>query len=169
MDWKEQYRHPNWQRKRLEALEEADYVCRRCGGGDDTLHVHHRRYIKGRKVWEYAVRELEVLCESCHEITHSELELLKGLIAQIPSDALNEVIGLLTGFCSTAIGPIREVSTEHALSVVGEDDPMVQLGKVAGDIQRSNGRLILQVKELVDSYVPQKLTKEEIQELRENF
>lgn len=138
MDWKEQYRHPNWQRKRLEALEAADYVCQRCFDGEAHLHVHHRHYFKGRKVWEYSLRELEVLCESCHLETHAELAVLGTLLAQIPSDAMSEVIALVAGFCSEATGPIREVDPSGPIHFVGTDFFMVKIGRIAGMIQAKN-------------------------------
>lgn len=51
-------------------------MCQRCFSEDKTLHVHHKQYIDGRKVWEYEAPELLVLCDECHEQEH---ELLKGL------------------------------------------------------------------------------------------
>lgn len=66
MDFKDQYKHPMWQKKRLEALNDAGFMCQRCCGDEEQLHVHHKVYVKGRKIWEYAISELSVLCESCH-------------------------------------------------------------------------------------------------------
>lgn len=103
--WKDQYKHPLWQKKRLEALEAAEYSCERCYDAENTLHVHHKRYIKGRAIWEYSVSELNVLCESCHGVAHAEKEMLQGLIAKLHPDATGEIIGLIAGYCDSVSGP----------------------------------------------------------------
>lgn len=130
MEFKEQYKHPNWQKKRLEALTGADYVCQRCYDGDSQLHVHHKRYVKGRKIWEYATGELEVLCESCHELAHGEKEVLQSLIADLPSEAISEIISLVAGYCSVAIGPAG-IETSHVIGFVGQNR-VVDAGILAG-------------------------------------
>ena len=48
-----QYKHPLWQKKRLEALSGSGFECQNCGSKDDQLHVHHKSYVKGRNVWDY--------------------------------------------------------------------------------------------------------------------
>lgn len=68
----EQLRHPNWQRKRLEILQRDEFTCQACHDSESTLHVHHRRYIKGNKVWEYDDNDLVTLCEECHEDAHAK-------------------------------------------------------------------------------------------------
>lgn len=68
--FKNQYKHPLWQKKRLEVLESHEYRCQFCGDGDSELHVHHLRYVSGRNVWEYDLDELSCLCESCHKYIH---------------------------------------------------------------------------------------------------
>lgn len=57
MAYRDQLLHPNWQRKRLEMLEAAGWECTSCGGAEKTLHVHHKRYVKGRMAWEYEADE----------------------------------------------------------------------------------------------------------------
>ncbi len=72
MTYNEQLRDPRWQRKRLETLSAANWQCRRCRSDRKTLHVHHLAY---RQVapWDYALEELEVLCEACHRLEHAFL------------------------------------------------------------------------------------------------
>src|SRR5688572_480098 len=96
--WSEQYKHPQWQRKRLEALENADWQCENCGDKDMTLNVHHKRYVKGRKVWEYDLHELAVLCEPCHETEHSDKELLNRLLMEMGSGAYRQAACLIGGY-----------------------------------------------------------------------
>ena len=130
--WKEQYKHPLWQKKRLEALESAEFTCQCCMDAESQLQVHHRAYIKGRKIWEYEVGELEVLCESCHSNAHASKEVLNLLIARIPVDALDEIIGLIGGYCSTASGPIRACSVDEASVVCFSGVKNVAVGRIAG-------------------------------------
>ena len=107
MDFKEQYKHPQWQKKRLEALEDAEYVCQRCFDSGRQLHVHHRQYFKGRMVWEYKTSELEVICDSCHSEAHADLDYLKEVLSVLPTECLPEIASLIKGFASVAAGPIR--------------------------------------------------------------
>lgn len=68
--FKEQWKDPRWQKKRLEVLDAAGWACNNCGDTGTTLNVHHKRYLKGRSVWDYDNDLLEVLCEPCHEEHH---------------------------------------------------------------------------------------------------
>jgi hypothetical protein len=76
MAYAEQLKHPNWQKKRLESLQAAGWKCQRCEAKDETLHVHHKKYFKGRMAWEYSLHELAVLCESCHSSVHDDEDFL---------------------------------------------------------------------------------------------
>lgn len=95
MTYREQLLHPNWQKKRLEMLEAAGWECSSCGNKDQTLHVHHRQYMKGRMAWEYSEGELEVLCEDCHQHEHATDELLKEILLLTN---LSENTALVAGF-----------------------------------------------------------------------
>jgi len=70
MNFKQQYLHPKWQKKRLEILSRDNWTCQNCQDNESTLHVHHKEYIKGRKVWEYDNYNFITLCEECHRIGH---------------------------------------------------------------------------------------------------
>ena len=71
MKWKsEELQHPKWQRIRLEVMERDNWACIGCGAQDITLHVHHIRYIEGRKPWEYCMADLTTLCSECHKSSH---------------------------------------------------------------------------------------------------
>lgn len=54
------------QKRRLEIMARDNFVCRQCANDEETLNVHHRWYIGGRKVWEYPDVALITLCEGCH-------------------------------------------------------------------------------------------------------
>ena len=70
MDFKEQYKDPRWQKKRLKVLEYNNFNCRDCETTTKTLHVHHPIYKKGHKIWDYETEELMCLCEDCHSRHH---------------------------------------------------------------------------------------------------
>jgi hypothetical protein len=95
LTYSEQLKHPNWQRRRLEMLAEAKWVCQGCEATEKTLHVHHRQYFKGRMAWEYADDELKVLCETCHAAEHADEELLKQLLLY---QSAAEPVAMLGGF-----------------------------------------------------------------------
>jgi len=65
-----EYKDVRWQKKRLTALEAANWTCTLCGenaqGDASLLHVHHKRYPKGKPVWDVPDEDLTVLCEPCH-------------------------------------------------------------------------------------------------------
>jgi hypothetical protein len=99
IEWAAQYKHPNWQRKRLEALAYYNWECSNCGDKDAQLHVHHKRYVKGRQIWEYEPKELDALCEGCHEEEHYIKNELAELLTELNS---TEVLALLRGYSANA-------------------------------------------------------------------
>lgn len=105
LDYAAQYKHPQWQKKRLEALENSQWTCGGCGAKETTLHVHHKHYVKGRKVWEYDIAELEVLCEPCHEETHAFRGQIAEAVAMYESWELPELAAVIRGFSRSMIGP----------------------------------------------------------------
>lgn len=109
MNYAEQLRHPKWQKKRLEVLQEAEFTCQCCGDSDSPLHVHHRRYVKGRMPWEYGGNELVVVCGSCHGVEHEARKLvLEALLLAIPG-AIDEarIAALIAGYLSVANPPLQ--------------------------------------------------------------
>ena len=60
-----------WQKRRSEILGVRGWKCEQCGATTGTINVHHRRYKKGAKPWEYDDDDLKVLCEKCHHDLHS--------------------------------------------------------------------------------------------------
>lgn len=127
LSYAEQLKHPNWQRKRLERLQLADWECENCGASSNTLHVHHRRYVKGRMAWEYDNEELEVLCEGCHESEHSARSVLDELLASSASRPTDIAVGLLAGYlaCDCAIDDDTESRAKAGR------EPFFDLGVVA--------------------------------------
>jgi hypothetical protein len=72
MKYSEKLRDPRWQRKRLEILSRDNWTCQACDEKEDTLHVHHLKYLRGRDPWDYEDKDLITLCEYCHEQENEE-------------------------------------------------------------------------------------------------
>lgn len=93
MDYKEQIKSPKWQKKRLQILELHNYTCEICGDTETQLHVHHSRYIKGRKIYEYDNDVLMCVCEKCHNEIHNKNKEVKE--EKIYPKYLSELIDLM--------------------------------------------------------------------------
>lgn len=78
MNYPELLKNPLWQKKRLKIMNRDNFKCKNCGSEDNTLMVHHKKYIKGRLPWEYADSLLITYCENCHTMKHSGLEFIKN-------------------------------------------------------------------------------------------
>ncbi len=97
----EKLKDPRWQKKRLEALQEAGFACQICYDSESTLHVHHKQYFKGRDPWEYELAQLGVLCEDCHANEHSQedpLSLVCSRLALDGPDSRGSMAALIAGF-----------------------------------------------------------------------
>lgn len=88
----DQYKTPQWQKRRLERLEASGWACMECESDSAQLHVHHTRYVQGRKVWEYPDGELKVLCDTCHESAHQQKTALQLLIGHMSIHDADEVM-----------------------------------------------------------------------------
>lgn len=86
--YSEKLKDPRWQRVRLEAMELAEWECQKCGASENTLHVHHKQYMKDRDPWDYELNQLAVLCESCHERLHETPDRLIDVISRLPIDGM---------------------------------------------------------------------------------
>ncbi len=135
MKWADQYKHPLWQKKRLEALDKAGYACQCCGDSESQLHVHHKQYFKGRMIWDYTVGELSVLCSECHEAAHAQMDELKSIMSALDPDGVSSVISLIAGYCME----VRSSSVIHDLAPwdIGNsfDEKSFQVGRVAAFIE----------------------------------
>ena len=71
INYKEELKSPEWQRKSCNHKYLDNYICQICGQKDKVVHVHHHFYIEGRHIWEYPDETLVTLCEDCHAKEHS--------------------------------------------------------------------------------------------------
>jgi hypothetical protein len=60
------YLNPLWQKKRLTVLQRDNWTCQQCQSKENTLQVHHKYYLYGKKIWDYPLDTLITLCEYCH-------------------------------------------------------------------------------------------------------
>jgi hypothetical protein len=97
--WYEQLRDPRWQKLRLEVMQRDDFQCQQCGHKDKPLNVHHLRYIRGYKAWDYDPIELRCLCEDCHAGWHELKDAMEAEVASMEcrlslEHALSYMIGV---------------------------------------------------------------------------
>ena len=98
LSYSEQLKHPKWQQRRLEILDKANFSCENCGDDEKTLHVHHRRYVKGRMAWEYEDNELACLCEDCHKLDHYAIDELQEAILGVHVSMMPAIVALVRGY-----------------------------------------------------------------------
>lgn len=138
---------PRWQRKRLEVLDAAGWSCECCGDTKNTLHVHHKRYIKGREPWEYERNRLEVLCEECHQCVHAYKDQLNQVLSEYPSWQAEELFSLLVGFGSKD----GQINVEHFLE---SDGATAQAGVIASTLRHMAESELLEVKSAIQEVGP---------------
>lgn len=97
MNYAQQIKHPNWQRKRLEVLEYYNFECMECGAKESTLNIHHPFYKRGAMIWQYEIEELQCLCEKCHKEEHAIDEQIKKLLSETYADNKLRILGQLKG------------------------------------------------------------------------
>lgn len=126
MEWSQQYKHPEWQRRRLKRLESAGFMCQMCFSTEKQLHVHHKRYVKGRLIWQYEDFELEVACHDCHDEAHELKELIARVVARFPVSLVMSIAGLLVGYAENSGVDTQDDEGEVV------DERAVQIGRLAG-------------------------------------
>lgn len=106
MTYSEKLKDPRWQRRRLEILERDGWACTNCEAKDQTLHVHHKRYERGKQPWESDDDDLETLCEWCHTKETFQMDEIMFLLARnIEGRAARDaVLGLLRAMDSAPRG-----------------------------------------------------------------
>jgi len=80
---------PRWQKKRLEILNQNDFICQLCYEEGKTVNVHHLFYLPNHQPWEYPNFCYMVLCDDCHrdnDLDETFLQLI-GLIDKLSKGA----------------------------------------------------------------------------------
>ena len=91
MTYAEKLRDPRWQRRRLQVLDKADWMCEECGDASSEMHVHHKIYRKGRLPWGYEIWEYRALCLICHRDETQVRQELAELMIYMDIHELNEL------------------------------------------------------------------------------
>lgn len=130
-NYPEQWKDPRWQRKRLEAMNRADWKCENCDDKETTLNVHHKLYIKGRMVWEYELHELAVLCEPCHQEEHADRGVLNQLLAEAGIASLKQTIALVAGYLNAN----AVVHPGTAYMAREQSEPFYEIGLAAAALE----------------------------------
>lgn len=111
----DQYKHPLWQKRRLQILDTHGWQCNDCGSSEKTLHVHHKQYFKDRMLWEYSDDELVALCDECHKSAHHVLDRIKEILVTVDTV---EAFALLAGYFGR-FGEINPGVVEEARQMKG--------------------------------------------------
>ena len=78
--YSELLKDPRWQKKRLQVLDRDKFTCTICGDGTTELHVHHKKYLSGKKPWEYKLPMMTTLCSTCHSDTHRKDNIYNSFV-----------------------------------------------------------------------------------------
>lgn len=108
---KVKYSNPEWQWFAARVKERDGNLCTTCyrSEPDVILQVHHKRYIKGRQPWEYALDDCITLCKGCHAREHNLLPPDSDWILIGIND-----LGLMDGKCERQ-GCHHPIRYEHAI------------------------------------------------------
>jgi hypothetical protein len=84
--YSEKLKDQRWQRKRLQLLEEANWKCQRArceslNPEKDSLHIHHKFYLRNTDPWDYPEHAYYVVCEKCHAIVQHRMEISHEALA----------------------------------------------------------------------------------------
>ena len=113
MDFDNQYKHPKWQKKRLEIFNRDEFKCQLCDSEDKNLHVHHKYYKRGVLIWDYPNTCYITCCYSCHTYLHDVKDMMSVAISRI--DPM-----YLECFAKSDLKKVAEILLEGELNAVVE-------------------------------------------------
>lgn len=117
MKYAEKLLDPRWQKMRLKIMERAGFACEMCGETSQTLHVHHKLYIKDRAPWDYKEAHLACLCSNCHVLVHEDTPLLEDLVARLPYDGPSNI-----AHATAILAGLLAIGKDNLLSYLGRGD-----------------------------------------------
>lgn len=71
--YEEQLKDERWNYFRMFIFNVRGRKCEVCGS-TKNLQIHHTRYLKYCKAWEYTCNDVMVLCDTCHKRAHGLLK-----------------------------------------------------------------------------------------------
>lgn len=126
-NYSELLQDPRWQKKRVEVLLRDEFRCQHCGSKEETLHVHHLRYEKGKMPWEYDNGELITLCHRCHEAEskanqdlYEDFKWLKEMWKELGLS--NQMLSSLLGTMSSYLEDMVERKNNNGFTTFERDD-----------------------------------------------
>lgn len=108
------YANEEWAAFREKVIQLDSESCVTCGrtrSDGVVLQVHHKRYICGKKPWEYDPADCETLCKGCHAREHGEIRPSTGW-EYVGEDDLEDLIGTCE-LCGSAIRYVHHVQHQH--------------------------------------------------------
>lgn len=127
------YTRADWIRFREDVIKLDGGKCTQClrsRADGVVLQVHHKRYVSGRKPWEYGFDECETLCRGCHGAEHGKVMPRRGWEC-LGYDDLGDLIGKCE-LCGTDLRylylvqhpqwPAMEVGTDCCDNLTGSVD-----------------------------------------------
>lgn len=141
-------RDPRWQKRRLEVLEAAGWMCSNCFDTETELHVHHLRYKWSRAPWEYGNDELKCLCKTCHSAETEAWAMLKDELMLVGVGA-KVLVPLVAGYM-VGYGFI-DPHSELASRAEAIDEEMMRLGRIAAQIESLPEDLLQEVHAAISS------------------
>jgi hypothetical protein len=97
MSFFELYKHPLWQKKRLEIMAAAGFRCQHCGNNQKQLNVHHAYYAPNAKPWDYENDFLRCLCDECHQLADEDRKTIQRWFGRLECGSTREALGFVAG------------------------------------------------------------------------
>lgn len=128
--YSDKFKDPRWQKKRLDILNRDEWTCQICFDTENTLHVHHRYYLKGKDPWDYDNNVLVTLCEDCHNTEHQDMavaiETLSNAI-MMAGYTSGDIFNIALGFAEHKPPHAHDVSAEVIGYAMSNKDVMEKL------------------------------------------
>lgn len=147
------YSHKLWKEFSKSVMELDGYRCVHCSktSAEAVLQVHHKRYIDGRKPWEYGLRDCETVCKGCHASIHGKVRPKFGW-EYCGDEDLEDLIGE----CQYCGSQIRYVFTIHhkdwgTLEVGTMCCDNLTDSKVASNLMESNTKYVSRRRRFLNS------------------
>jgi hypothetical protein len=154
MRFEDQYKHPEWQKKRLEIMKRHEFMCQSCDATEKQLFVHHKFYSKNTLLWQYPDESYETLCEDCHAKADALREEVKRAIGCLPLHMIEHIHGYAKGlemsdFPMTVFRPLNDCDADGMAkafsSILDYSDVWhpfnddAEVNAIASEVQKMNG------------------------------
>jgi hypothetical protein len=143
-DYLQLLRDPRWQKVRLDVFQRDGWTCKHCYSTTETLQVHHKRYLPGRRPpWESPLEDLVTLCEVCHQQATAAGKYIRDRVGDLDPAETELLVGILRGMDMAShhdlesSGPFGPVSFRALSMVFGLSEC-----EVFDEIDRSPNRML---------------------------